>query len=259
MEQWQDQGIVLAARPHGESGAVVSILTEHNGRHAGYVRGAHSSRLRGLLEPGSVVKAHWQARNTDSLGSYALEQERHPAAGFMDDRGRLGALLSACSLCDAALPERQALPGLYHGLMALIDALNGDTWGAAYVVWELALLRELGFGIDLSRCAGGGPADKLFYVSPKSGHAVSEEAGEPYKDKLLLLPAFLRPERGSADDAEVLTGLRLTGYFLEHWVFAQHSRGIPEERLRFGQRFAKYGDHQASPHNEDKSLAHGTG
>jgi DNA repair protein RecO (recombination protein O) len=247
MEQWRDQGIVLAARAHGESGAVAYLLTESHGRHAGYVQGGQSTRLRGVLEPGSMVSASWSSRVADGLGGYVLEQERHVAALLMQDALRLGALQSACALVDAALPERQPHPGLYHGMMALIDTMDAEIWGAAYVMWELALLRELGYGIELSRCAGGGDAATLEWVSPKTGHAVSRAAGMPYKERLLPLPAFLKPEKGEVTDEEILKGLRLTGYFLEHRVFAQSRTGIPPERLRFEARFAKTVEQIDSP------------
>lgn len=254
MEQWTDQGIVLSARPHGEGGAIVSVLTEHNGRHSGYVRGGQSSRMRGTIEPGNLVSIEWQSRVVDALGAYRLEQQRYPAAGFMADPLKLGALLAACSLCDAALPEREGHPGLFHGFLALLEMMDGEAWGAAYVMWELALLRELGFGVDLSRCAGGGSAETLCYVSPKSGRAVSAEAGEEFKDKLLALPHFLKPQPHGGDDEDVLTGLRLTGHFLEHWVFAQHTKGVPEQRLRFAERFATY----VGNNDQDNLTLHGT-
>ncbi|HTK84717.1 MAG TPA: DNA repair protein RecO [Patescibacteria group bacterium] len=239
MENWRDQGIVLAARAHGESGAVVCLLTESHGRHVGYVQGGQSSRLRGVLEPGNMVSAEWSSRVADGLGGYRLEQERHMGALLMHDPLRLGALQSACALCDAALPERQPHPGLYHGMLALIETMTSDIWGAAYVMWELALLRELGYGIELSRCAGGGDPMTLEWVSPKSGHAVSTAAGAPYKERLMPLPAFLKPQKGDANEEEILKGLRLAGYFLEHRVFAQSRNGMPPERLRFEERFAK--------------------
>lgn len=243
MESWQDQGIVLAHRAHGENGAVLTLLTEHNGRHAGYVRGAQSSKKRGLLDIGNVVSVRWQARSNENLGSYEVEQSRTPLPLIWDDVLRLGALQAACALCEAALPEREGHPGLYHGLEALIAMLPEDSWGAGYVIWEIALLRELGFALDLSRCAGGGDSQDLVYISPKSGCAVSRIEGEAYKDRLLFLPSFLRPDcKQSLSDCEVLKGLRMTGYFLEHRVFAQHSRGVPEERLRFEERFAKHVD-----------------
>lgn len=240
MEQWQDQGIVLSARAHGEGGAVVSLLTEHHGRYAGYVRGAHSSKMRGILEPGNLAGVIWHSRVEGNLGSFKLEQDRNLASNMMSDPLKLGALLAACSLCDAALPEREGHSGLFYGFLALMEAMeDNDIWGAAYVMWEIALLKELGFGLNLTRCAGGGDAQCLAYVSPKSGHAVSEEAGAPYKDKLLSLPAFLRPDKGVVTAMEVLKGIKMTGHFLEHWVFAHHSKGVPEERLRFHDRFAR--------------------
>lgn len=239
MEQWQDQGIVLAVRRHGENGAVASLLTAGQGRHAGYVRGAQGSKMRGTLEVGNLVDANWRARTADDLGSLSLELSRSPVAHFMQDPLKLAALQAACSLCDTALPEREGHAGLFHGLNALFEALQTDVWGAAYVMWEIALLKELGFALNLLECAGGGGSDTLAYVSPKTGRAVSEAAGAPYKGKLLPLPSFLKPNGGIGSEEDVLTGLKMTGYFLEHWVYAHHSAGPPEARLRFEARFAK--------------------
>ena len=238
MERWQDQGIVLSVRPHGENGAVVSLLTEHHGRHAGYVRGVHSTKGRGTLEPGNLVDVDWQSRVADQLGSFTLELSKNPTAHFISEPLPLSALQSACALCDAALPEREGHPGLFYGLQSLFEALRGEVWAPAYVMWEIAFLRELGFSLDLSKCAGGGDPMDLIYVSPKTGRAVSEAAGRIYKERLLGLPGFLSPAGGSGDAAEVWQGLRLISYFLEHWVFV-HLKGIPEPRLRFEARFAK--------------------
>jgi DNA repair protein RecO (recombination protein O) len=239
MEIWEDQGIVLAVRPHGENGAVVSLLSENHGRHAGYVRGASSSKLRGTLEVGNLVDVNWQSRVSDSLGAFTLELVKSYGPAVMQDAQRLAALQSACALCDAALPEREGHAGLYHGLIALFDTLDSEIWGAAYVMWEIAFLRELGFSLDLKTCAGGGDAQTLAYISPKTGRAVSYKAGEPYKDKLLPLPSFLKPNRGSADDEDVLIGLAMTGYFLEHWAFAHHTHGVPEARNRLAARLKR--------------------
>lgn len=239
METWEDQAIVLKLRPHGENGGIVSLLTPQLGRHPGYVRGVHSKRMRGTLEVGSVVEARWQARTNDQLGSVEIELVKSTAAPFLNQPLKLGALQSACALCDASLPEREKHEGLYNGLLSLFDALGSDVWGAAYVIWEIALLRELGFSLDLSRCAAGGDSSALAYVSPRTGCAVSYEAGQPYKEKLLPLPAFLKPNRGPCDDEDVYDGLQMTGYFLQNWVFAQANGGVPQDRLRFAERFAK--------------------
>ena len=233
MDHWTDQGIVLSARMHGESGAIVSLLTELHGRAMGYVRGGQSSRLRGVLEAGGLVNAQWASRTADGLGAFVLEQERNLAAPLLGDAVRLAGLISACALCEATLPEGQPHAGLFHGLLALVETMQLEIWGAAYVLWELALLRELGYGVELSKCAGGGDPMELCWVSPRSGHAVSATAGEPYKEKLLPLPGFLSPQKGEVTDEAVLQGLQLTRYFLEHRAFAHHSRGLPDERLRF--------------------------
>lgn len=239
MESWKDQGVVLSARSHGENGAIVSLLTETQGRHAGYVRGAQGSKLRGTLEIGNIVDVSWQSRTSDSLGSFSPELSRGTAALFMQDPVKLSAMQSACALCDEALPERESHPGLYHGLCTLFETLQSDIWGAAYVMWEIAFLKELGFSLDLTQCAGGGDKHELVYVSPKTGRAVSASEGEPYKSKLLNLPSFLRPQGGEMSEQDILDGLRMTGYFLEHWVFTHHSRGVPHARLLFEERFAK--------------------
>ena len=239
MERWQDQGIVLSARAHGENGAIVSLLTEHHGRFAGYVRGAHSTKGRGTLEAGNIVDVEWQSRVSDQLGSFSLELSKSPVAHFITDPLKLAALQSACALCDAALPEREGHPGLFYGLQSLFDTLDTEVWAPAYVMWEIAFLRELGFSLDLSKCAGGTDDPDLIYVSPKTGRAVSRSAGQIYKERILPLPGFLSPAGGQGDDEEVAAGLKLTGYFLEHWVFAHHTKGIPEQRLRFEARFAK--------------------
>jgi DNA repair protein RecO (recombination protein O) len=153
---------------------------------------------------------------------------------------KLAALLSACSLCEASLPDREIHPGLFHGLRALLDTLSSDIWGEAYILWEIALLKELGFGLDLTRCVAGGNPATLTYVSPKSGCAVSLKEGYPYRDRLLDLPEFLKPEGlGTQGETDILKGLRLTGHFLENWVFTHHSKGVPEPRLRFASLFAK--------------------
>lgn len=236
MEQWQDESIILAARPHGENGAIVSVLTREQGRQTGYVRGASSSKNRGTLEVGNIVDANWRARTSDSLGTLQLELSKSTAARIMQDPVKLAALQSACALCDQALPEQDGQQSVYEGLRALFEILESDMWAAGYVMWEIALLKELGFSLDLTRCAGGGDNNELEYVSPKTGCAVSKAAGQPYKEKLLALPEFLKPNASPPDHDDILKGLALTEYFLCHWVFAQHSRGMPEARQRLTMR-----------------------
>jgi DNA repair protein RecO (recombination protein O) len=229
--EWSDKGIVLAVRKHGESAAILSLLTGEHGRHAGLVRGGASRRLRGVLQPGNLLSATWRARLEEHLGAYTVEP-LHSSAALYDRPGPLAALTSATALLEAALPERAPHPELFRSLAGLLDALEQPDWAESYVRWELLLLADLGFGLDLASCAATGTNDGLAYVSPKTGRAVSLSAGEPYKSKLLPLPRFLSPEGGTADAQQVVDGLRLTGWFLERHVFAPHDRRSPDARER---------------------------
>ena len=236
MIEWSDDGIVLSARPHGESSAVVVLLTREHGRHAGLVRGGQSRKARGLYEPGNRLSATWRARLSEHLGGYTCELLANTVALLLDEPARLAALSSAAAVCDKALPEREPHPGAYQGMLALIEALGGDHWAEAYVAWEVALLADLGFGLDLANCAAGGDNDQLAYVSPRTGRAVSLAAAEPYRDRLLALPGFLIG-RGAGGPAEVAQGLALTGYFLERQVFGPQDRPLPPARQRLAERF----------------------
>ena len=233
---WTDDGIVLSARPHGESSAVVQLLTRHQGRHAGLVRGGQGKRARGIYQPGNLVAANWTARLPEHLGNYACELVESHAARVLDDPARLAALSAAAAVSETALPEREPHAACFEGFLALLAALPGDHWAEVYVRWELALLAELGFGLDLESCAAGGANDQLAYVSPKSGRAVSLAAGEPYRDKLLALPGFLAGHGGGGRE-QVEQGLALTGFFLERHVFAPHHRDLPAARRRLAERF----------------------
>lgn len=238
--KWQDEAIVLAARPHGEAAAVVQLLTRDHGRHAGLVRGGQSARLRGIYQSGNRVAATWSGRLPEHLGNLECELECSYMARVLDDSDRLAALSAATAVCEGAMPEREPHPACFDGLLALLEALEGDHWAEVYVRWELAFLAELGFGLDLSRCAAGIENDQLAYVSPKSGRAVSLSAGAPYREKLLTLPGFL-VGRGEGGTAEVAEGLALTGFFLERHLFHPHDRPLPSARQRLEQRFAPGG------------------
>jgi len=240
--EWSDRGIVLSARPHGESSAVVTALTESHGRHAGLVRGA---RRAGTFEPGNVVQLRWRARLEDHLGNFTAELVHSHAAALLDDPLRLAALAAACALLEAALPERERHGKVFESLAALLAGLESAgplEWQAAFVRFERDLLRDLGFGLDLSECAATGARDTLAFVSPRTGRAVSHEAGQPYREKLLALPAFLAsPDTPPKDTGEIVQGLYLTGFFLERHVFAPHDRSLPPARARFIDRLAAMG------------------
>jgi DNA repair protein RecO (recombination protein O) len=228
---WIDRGIVLSARRHGESSVILSLLTETRGRHAGVVRGGQSRRNRGILEQGNLVSAAWRARLEEHLGNLTVELVTGHAARLMDRPDRLAALSAVCATLDECLAERDPHPELFAATLALVEALDGDGWAERFVAWEMGLLAEMGFGLDLSCCAATGVTEDLCYVSPRTGRAVSREAAAPYKDRLLSLPGFLIGA-GPAGPPDILEGLALTGYFLERHVFAPQGARLPDARER---------------------------
>ncbi|MDJ0627489.1 MAG: DNA repair protein RecO [Rhodobacter sp.] len=237
--EWQDTGTVLSVRRHGETSAILQVFTQDHGRHAGVVRGATSRKMQPVLQPGTEVALTWRARLEDHLGTYAVEPVKSRAA-VMSGRLELAALNAVTALLVFALPEREAHPALYARTIALLDMLDEtELWPLAYLHWELALLEELGFGLDLAACAVTGARDGLAYVSTKSGRAVTAQAAGPWKDRLLPLPSCLiRPE--AAAPAEIAQGLRITGYFLGKWLApALGDRPLPEARRRFADLYAR--------------------
>ncbi len=231
--QWTDEAIVLATRRHGEHSLILELMTPAHGRHLGLVRGGRSRRRQPFLQPGNSLSATWRARLDEHLGNFTVEPTTERASRLMQGAcGVYGLQLLAALL--RLLPERDPHPRLYTALAAILDALDAPLMaGELLVRFELEMLSDLGFGIDLSSCAATGSNDDLAYVSPKSGRAVSRSAGEPYAERLLVLPAFLLARRDNHPDAAaVLAGFRLTGFFLAHRVFAP--RGIAEPEARAG-------------------------
>lgn len=234
--EWSDDGFVLAVRPHGETSAIVSLLTREHGRHPGLVRGGAGRRMRGILQSGNLVRATWRGRLAEHLGAYVIEPLQAFAADLLRDPLRLAALSAACAVAERALPECEPHAAVFDGIGILLAALSGEQWPSVYVKWEMGLLAELGYGLDLSSCAATGRSDELVYVSPRTGRAVSRAAGEPYRDKLLALPAFLLGSEGEGDSAGIAAGLHLTGHFLERLLFAPHGADLPAARQRLAER-----------------------
>lgn len=232
---WTDDGIVLSAKKHGETSAIVTLLTPGHGRHLGLVRGG-GKRAGGLLQPGNLLKARWQARLSEHLGTFRCELTEAFAAPVLRDRLKLAGLSAACAMAEGVLPERQPHRPVFEGLLALIRGLDDEDWPSAYVKWELGLLAELGFGLDLSACAATGQNDQLAYVSTKTGRAVSLAAAEPYKKSLLTLPDFLLHSGAAGPPDDVIRGLKLTGYFLEKNIFQHAQKGLPAARNRLTDR-----------------------
>ena len=230
--EFEDEAIVLGGRGHGETGAIVRVLTQHHGVYAAHIAGGASRRVKPLLEAGSNVIIRYRARHTDQLGSATLEGSGGGLDLLDEPLGLLG-LQAACAMTQIVLPEREDHAGAYFGLSALLGVLAmPEIWPAIYVRYEAGLLDALGFGLDLRACAVSGSADDLVYVSPKSARAVSRTAGAPYKDKLLPLPGFLLSGQGGLREGDIAKGLNLTGFFLERHVFHPHNKPLPDIRTR---------------------------
>lgn len=231
--QWSDEAIVLSVRAHGENAAIAEVLTRDHGRHLGLVHGGRSRRLRPVLQMGNHIGAVWKGRLSEQLGHLSVELRRGHAAAAMDDPAALAGLTSLCSLA-RLLPERDPHPPLYEITLFVLSYLDdADVWPALLVRWELALLEELGMGLDLKSCAATGATSDLAFVSPKSGRAASAAAGAPYADRLLPLPPFLTRGRDAPVTPEdIAAGLRLTGYFLLARILAPRDLDMPEARSR---------------------------
>lgn len=233
--EWTDDGIVLGVRRHGESSAIVELLTREHGRHLGLVRGGASSRLRPILQPGNSVQAVWRARLEDHLGMYTLEGVRLRAATLLAVPHAAYGITHLASLV-RLLPERDPHPMMFATVGAILDDFDDALSAGAHLVrLELAMLAELGFGLELSACVATGATSELIYVSPKSGGAVSRSAGEPWRDRLLRLPPFLRDEELDAPyTAEDLRdGFALTGRFLLRHVLEPRGQGHSDAREGF--------------------------
>jgi DNA repair protein RecO (recombination protein O) len=240
--EWEDEAFVLAARAHGETGAIVELLTERHGRFAAHLAGGASRKLKPVLQPGTQVTARYRARVSEQLGSVTLEPTGQGVSALFDDPQALAALASAAAICAQGLPEREPHPGAFHALGALMEALaHAAIWPAVYVRFEAGLLEDLGFGLDLSKCAATGSLDDLVYVSPRTGRAVSRAAGEPYKDRMLILPPFLLSAQGGLAAGDVGAGLSLTGHFLEAFVFGPLNRPLPPPRVWLVDRLTEAG------------------
>ncbi|MGA7371770.1 MAG: DNA repair protein RecO [Methyloceanibacter sp.] len=236
---FSDEGILISAKPLGEANTVAELLTARHGRHLGLVRGGRSRRMRPLMQLGNVLSVTWRARLADHLGGYNLELIEPYAARVLDDQAALAAIGSLTGLAKQ-LPERDPHPQLYRGALEVLQALDdANVWPALLVRWEMMLLQDLGFGLDLSECAATGTDADLIYVSPRSGRAVSRDAGQPFCDRLLKLPRFLLEDDASPAPSDILAGFALTGHFLERDVLAPQGLASPAARTRLIELLAR--------------------
>lgn len=235
--QWSDEGLILGVRRHGESSVIAEVMTPDRGRHLGIVRGGRSSRMRPVLQPGNSVSVSWRARLEEHLGAFSIEPETLRAASLMETSlGIYGVQTLAGHF--RLLPERDPHLALYRAGLVILDHLEVPEIAAQLMVrFELALLEELGFGLDLTKCAATGTTKELIYVSPKSGRAVSKDAGANWADKMLALPPFLQvstePLSQHPNHLELSNGLELTRFFLDRHIYLPRGLRPPDERAGF--------------------------
>lgn len=233
--EWRDEGALLSVRPHGESAAIIEVFTAAHGRHLGVVRGGGSRRMAGILQPGAQLSLTWTARLDEHIGSFKAEPI-HARVALLGDRAALDALNSICALIHAALPERDPHPDLYAKTVALLDLIEQNAaWQMPYLLWEVSLLEEIGYALDLTSCALTGSTQDLAYVSPRTGRAVSRLAAGDWAPRLLPLPRVLMLHDGTA--REVAEALHLTGHFLAR---ALPDHPLPEARTRLIDQLHKF-------------------
>ena len=242
MIEWRDTAILLTARVHGENAVIIEVLTPHHGKQAGVVRGGTSRKMSPVLQPGAQLDVAWKARLEEHLGSFTVEPIRSRSVAAMGDRLSLAGMNAVCTLLARVLPDREIHAPLFHRTEALLDLLGqSDIWPLAYLQWEMALLAELGFALDLSVCAVNGVTDDLIYISPKSGRAVSRSGAGEWADRMLALWPVMRGE-GDASGAEIADALGTTGYFIEHKLFKSLGDGSPPAaRDRLIEAIRKFG------------------
>lgn len=237
--EWSDDALVLGLRPFGENGAILEALTRQHGRHLGLLRSATSRRTRGILEPGNLLEVQWRARIDQQLGNYTVELVAARAAHFFEDSLKLSGLSAVCVLCSATLPEREVHERVFLALDELLGDMShakGVEWIKSYIRFELLLLEDLGFGLDLSVCAVTGDRNGLCFVSPKTGRAVTKAGAGSFAARLLPLPGFLIADGASFDLEQARHGAALTGHFLERFMHDAHGKALPEAHQRFRQK-----------------------
>ena len=236
--EWRDEGVILSSRKYGEYDAILEVLTRTHGRHSGLVKGGYGRRQRGNIQPGNEVMVSWRGRLENQLGTYSVELKRARVVSFLYHPSKLAALNSCCSILCVTIPEKEIHEVLLDGFLIFLSSLEEAHqdkiyWAPLIVRWELGLLSELGFGLNLETCVATEVTKDLAYVSPKSGRAVSKKAGEPYHDKLFRLPPFLIGTTKNIKMQDIIDGLRLTEFFIERYVLSPAGKQIPQARRLF--------------------------
>ena len=232
--EWNDQGILLAVRAHGESAAIIDVLTQRHGRHAGLVRGGSSRKFAALLQPGNLLSLSWKARLEEQLGSFSVELKRANSGHILSSRQKLYGFNALSAMLARYLPEREVNESIFGAVVDILSRYQSELfWQHKYCLFELEFLNALGYGLDLSQCAATGQSDDLAYVSPKTGRAVSRDGAKGWENRLLVFPEFLQQdELRPISSTEFRQSLTLSGYFFAKHVPVTPPK-LPEARLRF--------------------------
>ena len=238
--RWESEGIVLGFSLHNEKSYILEVLTKEHGRHKGLIRGIHSKNLRSIIEPGNEVKVLWSGRLETHLGNFTIEPIKAWSSLMLSQKYKLTALSSLCSLVSLTMAEKQPNDLIYYNSKEMIKKISSDDdWIKDYINWELELLSEIGYGIDLSKCAVTSKRDELVYVSPTSGRAVTLEGAGSYKDRLIKLPKFIVSKDAECDSNDIVDGLELTEYFFRKRFFEPNNLNFPQSRNRLKEIFSK--------------------
>ena len=224
MPEWNDVGIILSAKKYGEKGLIINILTEAHGRYVGWVNNYKTKSILSSVQPGNLVTVFWKSRIIEQMGNFKIEQISSISGKIFDEKLKLQALISLCSLLEKFLPERESYSEVFFAtkaflnVLAINNELDNKLWIKGYLKWEIGLLSSIGFSLDLKQCAVTGQKNNLYYVSPKTGKAVSKEGAGKFAPKLLKLPMFLGGTEiiGSTLHEEIIMGLNLTTYFFKN-------------------------------------------
>ena len=238
--QWTDEAVILGVRRHGENSVIAEVMTRERGRHLGLIRSGRSRTMQPVLQPGNKVEVTWRARLDEHLGEFRVEPLHLRAAHLMETATAVYGVQAMAALL-RLLPERDPHPHLFETLNVILDHVSDPTdGGELFVRFELAVLDDLGYGLDLTECAATGTKDNLTFVSPKTGRAVSYEAGLPWADKMLALPEFLASETQKAATLESLEqAFKLTGFFLQRLIYEPRGLDIPDARHGYVQSALK--------------------
>jgi len=237
--RWESNGLILNFFKYNEKSYILEIFTEEHGKHKGIIRGLHSKNKRSIIEPGNEVFATWSGRLETHLGNYNVEPIKLWSSHILQFKDKLSAISSICSLISLTMAERQPNPLIYFSSKKLIEivASTRNDWIREYVFWEMQLLSEIGYGLDLERCAVTSKSSDLVYVSPSSGRAVTNEGAGDFKNKLLPLPKFMTNFKANYDNDDIYNALNLTEFFFKKRFFLPNNLNFPQSRNRLKELF----------------------